>query len=386
MINNFFEKTILFFFVCVFLLLINIDGIINAIYSGHLMTGGYNYIVSILFCFVLLFFILFFYIGEKKIKKNNYIPISFFTFITITMTMFVVLFVKGGEYEKFLRDFFYFLNFLLFSLFFYYLVNNGNKYILFKDMFVFVYIFIVPVLGLFLNNFDHENRFTGLQMASSIFGVSFSLMFIIIATSKYKIKYKYLLLFFCVFYIWLSGTRIAFVNIAFFYLFLLFNMVFISKLKLKPKYFVFLGFILLFSIFIINEYMDKFLAFRMFSLDDGGSASTRFRWYYQLYTQIKNTYFIGGFGSGYSEQLIGNIPHFDLLRFWLDYGVFFILAFFLLIYFVLRLLGCVSLVSYFFAIILFVLLSLHNAFQSPALIFLYTFVLVQISINRNFNE
>jgi hypothetical protein len=151
------------------------------------------------------------------------------------------------------------------------------------------------------------------------------------------------------------------------------------KVLIKGLTVSFFGFIILFIIFYFDIFnLDIIDKFRMFTLNDGGSANTRFDWYYDLFLHLKSTLFIGGKGGGYSEFVIGNLPHFDLLRFWLDYSVVFIILFFILLFLVVSLFSQDILLLGLFSIGLFILLSLHNMFQAPMLIFTYVFVLFEM--------
>lgn len=50
-----------------------------------------------------------------------------------------------------------------------------------------------------------------------------------------------------------------------------------------------------------------------------GSLATRLIWAQQLLAELPKSGFVGGFGAGEAEALVGTLPHLDVLRFWFDY-------------------------------------------------------------------
>lgn len=120
---------------------------------------------------------------------------------------------------------------------------------------------------------------------------------------------------------------------------------------------------------------------------DGGSIATRLAWYQAVWTGLKSSTFIGGFGPGSSEATLGYLPHFDLLRYWFDYSVIYVFGFLLVVYRVMCGPACIRDGYRWYPRLLRALgisvvlaLSMHNVFQSAGgtlLIAIFLFALRQ---------
>lgn len=68
---------------------------------------------------------------------------------------------------------------------------------------------------------------------------------------------------------------------------------------------------------------------RIFSIRDVqyGSIASRLYWYQSVFSALRSTHFFGGYGPGASEMLLGELTHFDLLRYWYDYSIVYLIGF-----------------------------------------------------------
>ena len=176
-------------------------------------------------------------------------------------------------------------------------------------------------------------------------------------------------------FILLSGTRTA---LALYLLFLFCYMWFstpssIVKIRLFSVVFLFLALFLLLFGGAVNDAII-YSGSRMASLDDleGGSLGTRVLWYMRLISALSENFYIGGFGAGSSENLIGYITHFDFLRYWFDYSILSLVILVCLFY----RLSMLSVVRpgfqllFVINVLILTFLSTHNVFQSPATVML----------------
>ena len=64
--------------------------------------------------------------------------------------------------------------------------------------------------------------------------------------------------------------------------------------------------------------------FRVFQFTQwrAGSIPTRLSYYERLISDMRGSFYVGGYTPGSAEARRGVLPHFDLLRFWHDYSVF----------------------------------------------------------------
>jgi hypothetical protein len=379
------------FFAGYFSLLINIDGIINALNPSHLSPGSFNYILFFLFLMPSLgmVFSVFFILKEKSLNTTN-LMLAFFA---VLLSLFTVLVCYDDiKYTKAFRDSSY-------ICFFYFFVSfasgafriNERLLIKFLKLFVILNIIVFPCWGLIADNFDYEYRFSGMQLSPAVFGTSLSLFFIIISNSKFGICNRLILYALCLMQIFLTGSRAALIVVLFYKLFYYF---FEVKDKSPIKILIILiplTIIIFASGMLSPNYwtgiIDLFGANRIFSVGDieGGSLDTRVNWYIMMWDRISDNGFIGGYGAGSSEKMLGFISHFDLLRFWYDYSVFFMIIFFLSLYFIFRLNGDSFLkwwvaMRFLFMIALITLVSFHNVFQAPSLLFLLALTLSLLSM------
>jgi hypothetical protein len=113
-----------------------------------------------------------------------------------------------------------------------------------------------------------------------------------------------------------------------------------------------------------------------------GSLQTRVVWTGMLLKDIKESGYLGGFGAGEAERAIGFLPHFDVLRFWYDYSIVFVIVMVVILfaeltkYFDGTKRSNKELVYVFYMLLLVLILSTHNIFQDAAMTILMATTLV----------
>jgi hypothetical protein len=215
-----------------------------------------------------------------------------------------------------------------------------------------------------------EDRFSGMQLASSIFGMSVSLIFVAVygAVSR-NLAMLIMAAVWCLAIIILSGTRASLVS------FVLLFLIMIYRSGWRGRILFFAMALILLT--VVWAFMDEILAavvrseLRIYSADDleGGSAGTRLFWYWATLDALMKNGIYGGHGVN-SHMLLtgGNILHFDLLRFWYDYGLIAALLVSMLHFVQMGTLKTVEKIMLFFSV--FVLLGFHNFLQAPDLVML----------------
>jgi hypothetical protein len=113
-----------------------------------------------------------------------------------------------------------------------------------------------------------------------------------------------------------------------------------------------------------------------------GSLSSRWAWTVMLWEDVKRSGYLGGFGAGEAERTIGLLPHFDVLRFWYDYSIVFVIVMAVILFAGLTkyLDGAErsnkELVYVFYMLLLVLILSTHNIFQDAGMSILMATTLV----------
>lgn len=334
-----------------------------------------------------------------KVGKVDIISFSCLTFLIFVMLL--VFFIKGVYFYKLVRDVFsisslYFL-LVLFDHLFYKNSRKLDKRQFFLSLWFFVSVFY-PAIGFAFNIQSYGDRFSGFMLSPTLFSCGVLVVYMAVRFNVNLGLLSVILYLVSFGLIFASGTRSSlFVLIAFEVLF-----IFNNKYE-RHKY---LSYILLLCgsatlLWLVNgsaEVMIEPLSSpsitlnRVLSVDDikTGSLNTRLTWYLLLVDSLReNSFFVGGLGAGASEAKIGFITHFDFLRFWYDYSIFFVLAFLFLIYYfylkqslinvrnVLRDWRRLTFLSIFSLNI--ILLSMHNAFQTPSFLMLLAIYIVTIN-------
>lgn len=360
-----------------FSILFNISGVLGFFFTG-LDVSKYNFFIAFLFLFPLFFYFssyfLHFSVSNRKTKHAG-----FFIIFLICVIISVSFSIIHGEQLKLLRDVLYMFFFFFFVCFFSVLENkNEESFHMFISYFLSFNLMFFVFVGILLGRFDVQGRFIGMMDSSAILGVSLSFFILIVFEIKNYFSRKHFLLLIVIstFSLFMTGSRAPLLIVLLYFIFLIaYNLKFIF-------YFLLVIIVVSLSFIDFSWLLGQDSSLRILSTADieGGSLGTRLSWYLTLLFGLYKNYFFGGYGAGASEVLIGYIPHFDLLRFWYDYSLIFILFF--LIFLILPVFITRSShkkEKIFFIFTLFLLVSLHNAFQSPNLIFLFSMTVFLIS-------
>jgi hypothetical protein len=366
--------------------LINFDGLLKVVKPSYKETGSFNFIIG----FVILGTHGFFYLLTHYARKDQIINTKEIVSFLLAMVMIVTLFgFSIGYFEagKVVRDLFYIL---FFVLVYYYLAFYRTHFEKSLNSFLaasfFIYFILLNAIGLVLGNFDHEGRFVGLQMAASIYGGTACLLLIVLFESKASIMTK---LFYFVIggsFLLMSGTRGAVLSLLVYFAFAIYRA--FGKQKLLQYTLVTIAFSIIAVIAIFFEQiisaMSALSSLRFISTADleGGSLGTRMTWYLMIITDLIENNLFGGFGGGASERLTGHITHFDLLRFWYDYSLLFILFKMILFIVMIKTFTKKWLLIFSYLFVQYLLFSLHNIFQAPAMLFVFALSLMMIVMNQ----
>jgi len=365
--------------------IINISGIIKIISNTNISPGQYSpYVTPIIF---LLFILLlsFYNVVIPKIKNYQLFYLLFF-FLVILIFLFSF---KTGNIIQGLKD----LVYILLIISFYHvlvLLNKSDQFdegVYVKSL-IFISGFFFPLIAFMI--FGYSGRFGGLTLSKPIFGnmyVVYTMMLISIHAFKKPFLNIIILLF--ILPVILSGSRTALYLIIILFILLNWRSKNENVYYLKSSKVLFSIIFIIFSVFITSGYFVS-SGLRVFDFSDvgvydggvlsyggSGSISTRLLWYYKLLMNISKNYFIGGFGAGSSETLIGYLPHFDFLRYWYDYSILFPLIFIIFLFKINNYYKIKNNTSYYKALIylsyfFIIILSMHNIFQEPGFVLLVT--------------
>ena len=363
----------------VFVALISVDGFFRLLDRAYV--AGSNNFLSATTYFLLVTFL---YLKANKFSIDRYE--AFFVFFA-AFCVVVASVLPGGEILKGGRDVIY-----LFSIFFtmYFFRSRSDSFVFHLSKSILVFCVLLSALGgwLLSSYEDGSGRFMGFQASPTIF--SNVVMLACITFGVYsKGRYDVLLIPLAMFLISLAGTRANAIGLLLYFLYSV-------RHRIRAKYLLLLLLSILLVLYVFRDAITRTVMdivvqenSRLLSVNDfeQGSLATRLEWYLLLIDNLKQTYYFGWLGAGASEKHIGFITHFDMLRFWYDYGLLFMVVLTLIFY---RHLfhsdASVRSRSKAFAIILvcsiLVLIGFHNAFQAPPLIILFCLFLDSVRRDR----
>lgn len=237
---------------------------------------------------------------------------------------------------------------------------------------------IMPLGALMGGMFDVRGRFMGFSLSPSMFAVTLVMLCVI----GYRVIQRRALWWLCfgLSVVWtvLSGTRTALAL-----LLMLFGMAMYTgysgpnrrRIAASARLLILTVMIVVIGLGL-EWLMEARLEFRVVDFSDvgGGSIASRLGWYAVTWQNIAATNFVGGLGAGASERMTGVLTHFDVLRYWHDYSVVYLVTFGALLLEATRMGGVpvtdsyrlVGVVDRLFALGAVLVLSTHNVFQSPA--------------------
>ncbi|WP_198399280.1 hypothetical protein [Caballeronia calidae] len=299
--------------------------------------------------------------------------------------MMVLAGIADNEPQKMFRDFIYLtllaLSFLIFRQDLKGQKIDGTTFAMYLALFS---LLVFPVLGVAGGLEGYDGRFPGFSTSPPIFANSVLLAYLIVRNARVGDLWTALFCALSVGCIVLSGTRSPLATLAVYEMLLLVSGQTVSRGR--TAYFVILALGAAALALVAADIYDSSgsgdaSTSRIFAQKgaDGGSLETRSGWYLTILLGLRNNFFLGGFGAGAAERLTGYITHFDLLRYWYDYSIFFLLLFVYLIYKAHRCSDApsdmhtrwYSLLIGPFVILNSTLLSMHNMFQVPGMILLF---------------
>ncbi len=355
---------------------INVEGLLNLAFGG-IEAGALNPVLAPMFLFCLLGICLFSTHIRMSLRDNE---IRGLMILLVPLVILVLLAgVFGDSLAKAFRDIVYFgLIVALLVLVNAYIKNKLIESEKLINSIFYINAILMPLLSFFILGLDSGfgGRMAGFMLSPPVFANTlFLLSAMYLAIGKGWGWFRVLSLIVPVVFILLSGTRTA---LALFILFLFCYMWFstpssIVKVRLFSTVFLLLLlFLLLFGGSINDAIIDS--GSRMASVDDleGGSLGTRILWYMRLISALSEDFYVGGFGAGSSENLLGYITHFDFLRYWFDYSI---LSLVLLMWLFYRL-SMLTIARpgfqllFIVNILILTFLSTHNIFQGPATVML----------------
>ncbi|MFO7686423.1 MAG: hypothetical protein R6V60_10025 [Desulfobacterales bacterium] len=362
-------------------LIINIHGIANATIMPGLPPGGLNQILAPLsFSFFFTTLTVFLLLRQRIIFQNAIILLLValnIVVMVVTSSGFLPVFA-GTNPIRFLRD----VNYLLLVVCVMLWLTEGHRagvisLRLAAKTLVLVAGVAMPVLG-FILVAPVDGRFIGFVHTPTMMANTALFVFLIAVFSRCGAGYVALCGAVTFLVIVMCGTRAAFA------LFLLFGIVaFLASFSSSRRLFlvapiVLVGAAVAYWLFgeglLVNVQTGAGMGARVVSAEDieGGSIASRLVWISVLWENLKESRFVGGFGAGEAERTIGLLPHFDVLRFWYDYSIVFIIVLVVILFGGLtrywdsakRSISEWLYVSYMLLLIL--ILSTHNIFQDTA--------------------
>lgn len=352
-----------------FLLILCFDGIISLISGRTYEPGKFNPILSplILLCLLVIWFL---YYGSQRILKVSilFIPTILATLLNLFFTFHSMNFSKGA------RDLTYLwllaLAYLTFRLMINHRLFDKQK---FAQLLTRYGVLLIPIVTYSLQiGYNIEGRFTALVSSAPNFANSMFLLTAIAFFAELRPYWLIASVICSVYFIVDSGTRTALLLIV-----LLLMYMFLSRQNA-----IRFGRIIILFAFVglgLTVYWatDQLTAEnRILSINDlaSGSLSTRLTIYFTIWRTLAGTGFIGGFGAGVSESLFNYLTHFDFLRYWYDYSLFYTILFVIILYFPAwlkllsgqhRRLDWQQLKDLVFFTVMVLLLSMHNSFATP---------------------
>lgn len=242
---------------------------------------------------------------------------------------------------------------------------------------------LFPILGVISGIKGYDNRFAGFTLSPPIFANAALLAYLIARNARLGWMWTFIFFIASVACIVLSGTRSPLVTLVLYEMFLFGT----GELASRNRgiYYILLALgIAVISLVLFDLYTTITIGHsssRIFSSEDsdGGSLQTRSAWYLLILNGLRDSFFIGGYGAGAAERLTGFITHFDILRYWYDYSVFYVGIFFFILWKAFR---CnvtdrgshttpYRIFIFPFVCISTILMSMHNIFQSPGMIVIF---------------
>jgi hypothetical protein len=240
---------------------------------------------------------------------------------------------------------------------------------------------VMPLISLLvLKDTYAKHRFSGLLFSPSVFAVVSSMIVQLSLTNIKNRWWRMAAVVLGLALVGLSGTRSPFVAAVVFIAVWLFARFFGLRLHGYVKV---IAPVAAAAIAAAIIFFDQQLRVFQFTKWKFGSIPTRLSYYKGLMSDMRGSYYIGGYTPGSAEKRRSVLPHFDLLRFWHDYSVFGMLLWLLLpvcmFYVALRYAAAARVARRLtvaaWAVWLFamtVLVSVHNIFQTPIGVVVFT--------------
>jgi hypothetical protein len=312
--------------------------------------------------------------------------------IVLSVVFIILCFVSSqnqGLFLKLARD--YLCIFILlasFSIISRYLDGHAiDSKIYARSLAIFIILFF-PLLGLVTGLKGYDGRFPGFMLSPPIFANGVLLTYLIYRNSGLSAKSTFSFFSLAVIFIVLSGTRSPLLTL------LLYEMLLLGSGEMvarnRAAYFLLIAVAGAAAFGIVTDLYVNMIGghsqSRIFAQQDsdGGSLQTRSAWYYEIFKSLARDHYIGGFGPGAAEHLTGYITHFDILRYWYDYSILYVLVFLFAILKMYRTSsrgrfgnsGVFTALAFPFVMLNLVLVSMHNIFQAPGLLVLFSSYLI----------
>jgi hypothetical protein len=356
---------------------LNIEGLLKLLVWSDISSGQLNPYLGPLVLLVLglLYFHQSFsnYLKDQSRRSNKV-----FLLTLLTTAVMVTFGISSGEWLKLSRDIIYlwimsltYLNLRAYGIDKSFDIRFAVKWLLALN------IVILPSIAILLLRDMTTGRFASFMLSEPVFAIVTALIMSMAFYCRLNFWWLVIGTAFSTGWIVLSGTRTALILLAATVGYV--ALIGYGKQKhLWPKVFAFLGVGVLLGLYsdVLFDAVENMSGLRVLNYSDTeyGSLHTRFSWYSMLFEHLVRESVIGGFGAGASESSIGYLTHFDFLRYWYDYSLFYLLmflAFPVRILLELRNAGnnrsnpLVDATLFTMSAVMLVLVSMHNIFQSP---------------------
>jgi hypothetical protein len=373
-------------------LILNIHGLAAATIMPGLPPGGLNYLLAplTLFSFAAATLMMFLSFRQRITFQNAIILVltALSIAVMVIMSSGLLPLSAGTNSMRFVRD----LTFVLLIVFAMLWLTESHRAgaISFRAVartLVVTSGVVMPILGLLLVA-PVDGRFAGFVHTPTSMANSVLLIFLIAVFSRCGAAYIAVCGAVTLLVIVMCGTRAPFA------LFLLFGIVtLLTALSSVRRVLMIAPLLLIAALFAywlfiggssIGAQTSSGAGVRVLSAEDieQGSLQTRVVWTAMLWKDIKESGYLGGFGAGEAERVIGFLPHFDVLRFWYDYSIVFVSLMAAVLFAGLtRYLDGEKrsnreLVHVFYIMFLVLVLSTHNIFQDAGMSILMATTLV----------
>jgi hypothetical protein len=308
----------------------------------------------------------------------------------------IILAAKGGSSaQKLFRDYLYLIILLGAFNFFRWVLDSSMVGVKSLSFYIAIFVIVVfPLIGFAVGMKGFDGRFPGFMLSPPVFANAVMLAYLMVRNARLGSLWTVFFFICAIVCIASSGTRSPLFTVAMYELLLL-----VSGEAAERNRFVNLIFIGaagamlgLLAADLYGSFSARYSDFRIFSQadSDGGSLQTRTSWYADILNGLSRDDYVGGFGAGAAERLTGYITHFDILRYWYDYSIFYVGIFLFSILKMYRLGGRVSCrgsvlysaLIYPFVAMNMLLLSMHNVFQIPGLVLLVAIYLNNYLVQR----